>query len=299
MARLLLVENPAAGGGAAADAIQAGVEQLRLQGHQVEVLTTTGPGVARIAVALRSSEFDRVGACGGDGTLSEVADGMRLSGSGRPLVLVPSGTANDLISALMPGMTPADALRLAFSGAVAPLDLGFAGSLPFLNGVSAGFAAEASESASAELKAWLGPLAYLASGLAHLGSASAFHAIFEGGGKTWEGDALFFAVANGPTMGGGSRVAPHASVSDGLLDLVVLPSLGPVRLPGALRALRVGTEHPDLVYWQAPSFQFAADREVALNRDGEAFRASSLLFRVEAGALSYVHHPAFRGEGDG
>lgn len=293
MGRLLLIQNPVAGGGKGAGAIRREIRDLRRQGHFVEVVTTTRSGEARILARGLVSRFDRIAAVGGDGTVSEVAAGLFESGFRRPLIVVPTGTANDFATSALHGETVEQALQEAFTAPAIPIDLGFAGETPFVNGVSAGFAAEASEAASPELKARLGPLAYLASGVVHLGAARVFHLRVEGGGDPWEGDALYFTVANGPTVGGGSRVAPIARVDDGLLDLTVLPVLPPAQLPGALLALRNGTEHPALVRRQAPSFGFSSDRLLALACDGEILRADSLSFRVEPAALWVgVHRPS-------
>lgn len=290
MGRLLLIQNPVAGGGRIGEAVEAGVASLRERGHSVEILTTTHSGEARELARRLAGDFDRLAAAGGDGTLSEVAAGLWESGHRTPLVVVPAGTANDFAASVLPETTLETALERAFVDPTVPLDLGWAGDTLFVNGVSAGFAAEASEAASPELKALLGPLAYLASGVARLGAARSFHLEVEGGGEAWQGDAIFFAVNNGPSLGGGSRVAPIARVDDGLLDLTVLPALPPAQIPGALLALRNGTEHPALLRRRAAAFSFRADRELSLGCDGEPLRADSLVFRVEPAALSLVVH---------
>lgn len=288
--RLLLVVNPAAGGGTSADALSGAVRQLREAGHVVEVRATSEPGEARRIAAAEAAAFDRVAACGGDGTISEVAAGLLESGARRPLVVVPAGTGNDFATAVGAGVLPEEALRLAFDGYEAPLDVGFAGAAPFVNAATAGVAAEISESASAELKAALGPLAYLASGLARLGSLHGFEARLQGDEGVFEGPLLFFAVANGQTVGGGTRVAPNARVDDGLLDLVILPALPPATLLGALRALRVGGEHAGLVRMRGRRFSFETADEIAISCDGEPLRAHALEFRVEPAAIALVVH---------
>ncbi|WP_373049618.1 diacylglycerol/lipid kinase family protein [Vulgatibacter sp.] len=299
--RLLLVLNPVAGGGASTEAVLEVVRQLREQGHPIDVEATSEVGQARRIAASRAADYDRVAACGGDGTISEVAAGLLDSGAGKPLVVVPAGTANDFAAAIGAGALPEEALRLAFEGRLAPLDVGFAGETPFVNAASAGVAAEISEGASAELKAAIGPLAYLASGLSRLGSLHGFEGAIEGAEGRYEGPVLFFAVANGQTVGGGTRVAPEALVDDGLLDLVILPALPASSLIGALRALRAGTQHPGLVRMRGERFSMEADREVTITCDGEPVRSSAIDFHVAPGALSLVVHgpaPARRWSGE-
>ncbi len=288
--RLLLIVNPAAGGGAGTEALLEVVRELRERGAVIDVQPTSEAGHARRIAADLAGSYDRVAACGGDGTISEVAAGILESASRPALVVVPAGTANDFAAAVGAGALPEEALRLAFEGREAPLDVGFAGDTPVINAASAGVAAEISEGASSELKAAIGPLAYVASGLSRLGSLHGFEARIEGNEGVFEGPLLFFAVANGQTVGGGTRIAPAARVDDGLLDLVVLPALPPATLFGALRALRTGGEHPALVRMRGTHFAFEAAEELAVTCDGEPLRTRGLAFRVEPGALSLVVH---------
>lgn len=288
--RLLLILNPAAGGGASTSAILEAVRQLRRAGHVVAIHSTGQAGEARRIAAELGSRFDRVAACGGDGTISEVVAGLVDGGVRRPLVVIPAGTANDFANVIGAGGLPEEALLGAFTGALAPLDVGFAGDIPFVNAVSGGAAAELSGTASQEWKATLGPLAYLAKGLAHLPSLRSFDGRVQGGEGIYEGPIFFLAIANGQQVGGGTRIAPDARVDDGLLDAVVLPALPVPSMLGALRALRSGDHHPDLVRMRGERFSFQAEREVAFTVDGEALEASELEFRVVPGAVSLVVH---------
>ncbi|OCI30338.1 diacylglycerol/lipid kinase family protein [Oerskovia enterophila] len=71
----------------------------------------------------------------------------------------------------------------------------------------------------------------------------------------WESPGTVVAVANGPRFGGGVRVAPDASIDDGLLDLVTagpLTRLGVARVfPGMYRGKHV--HHPAVDLYQARS----------------------------------------------
>lgn len=288
--RLLLICNPEAGGGSAAAPVGAAIEALRLRGIEVEVRTTRAAGDARRIARRMAAGYDRIAACGGDGTVSEVAAGIWQSGAARPLVVVPCGTANDFATAVGAGSDPAEALRLSFEGRIAPLDLAFANEIPFVNATSVGAAAEISAAAGPEWKAALGPLAYLAAGLARVGSLRGFEATLRGPRGGFEGRLLYLAVANGQAVGGGTRIAPAARVDDGLLDITVLPAQPPASLLGALRALRTGADHPGLLRMRGTRFDLESADELALTRDGEAARASRIRFRIEPAALRLVVH---------
>jgi diacylglycerol kinase-like protein len=125
-----------------------------------------GEGQARIALAAGA---DVVLACGGDGTVRHVA--RVLAGSGTPLGLVPTGTANLLARNLAIGSgDPAKATRIALCGTNRAVDVGWvliddrAEEQVFMVMAGVGFDAEIMAGASHELKARLGPLAYFLSG---------------------------------------------------------------------------------------------------------------------------------------
>ena len=94
----MLIFNPASGGGRVGRDEEIGrvAEALRGLGHAVEVMRTEGPGSAgALARAAAESGADVVFACGGDGTVHEVMQGL----AGAPataLGIVPMGSANAL-----------------------------------------------------------------------------------------------------------------------------------------------------------------------------------------------------------
>jgi YegS/Rv2252/BmrU family lipid kinase len=118
MQQALLLYNPLSGSRRKAKRqadIDAAVRVLRDAGVRVDAAATGGPAQAaeqaRKAVA---SGFDAVFACGGDGTINDVLQG--LVGSQTALGVIPLGTANALAHDLRIPMDPADAARAALSG---------------------------------------------------------------------------------------------------------------------------------------------------------------------------------------
>ena len=95
MARALILHNPAARS-APDPALLAGIrKEFRLAGFEAEVAASRVAGdLTRLAADAAKAGFDRVVACGGDGSVREAAQG--LAGSEVPLGLVPLGTANVL-----------------------------------------------------------------------------------------------------------------------------------------------------------------------------------------------------------
>lgn len=93
----LLVGNPTAQSGRNAARIELAREALSRHGVDHEFLATRphGETVGVLAAALREGRHAAVIAMGGDGTFAEVAKGLLASGTGVPLAMLPTGTAND------------------------------------------------------------------------------------------------------------------------------------------------------------------------------------------------------------
>lgn len=119
MRKAALIYNPASGAGRARRAanIEAAAQVFSASGVAVETVATTGPASAIVqARELASAGFDAIIACGGDGTVNEVAQGILESGANTALGVIPLGTANALAAELgIPTNAPAAAKVLVES----------------------------------------------------------------------------------------------------------------------------------------------------------------------------------------
>lgn len=99
--KALLLYNPLAGGGAGERAIAAASRIFRDAGVEVELEATRGRGEAgRQACEAVPRGFDAIFACGGDGTVYEVLQGMVHTPAEVALGVLPLGTANVLAADL-------------------------------------------------------------------------------------------------------------------------------------------------------------------------------------------------------
>src|SRR5690606_17784233 len=125
MPRAVIIRNPASRRAVSRARLEAA--SLTLGGAwEVEVRDSTPEhGVARLARDAASEGVEYVLACGGDGTLNEVVNGV--VAAGRPQVVVgllPAGTANVWATEVRIPRDPTAALRLLEVGQVVSLDLG-------------------------------------------------------------------------------------------------------------------------------------------------------------------------------
>jgi diacylglycerol kinase family enzyme len=172
----LLIHNPNAGNGGHGrrDPLSEARRIFAAGGIETELAETTGPGHAtEIAQQASTDGRQLVIACGGDGTLNEIVNGLAASQNGHrvPLALLPGGTANILAKELgLPWDIPKAATRLA-GGSVKEIALGLATPLEqpelkkyFLSVAGAGPDGMIVYSLDLDLKARIGILAYWWSG---------------------------------------------------------------------------------------------------------------------------------------
>src|SRR5262252_1907138 len=168
----LLIHNPNAGGGGSARRAQLDEARriLGARGIQAELAETSGPGDAT-EIARRAGADGRqlVIACGGDGTVNEVVNGLADQRNGHrvPLALLPAGTANVLAKELELSWQIPTAAEQLCRGEVRDIALGLATPLAepgkaryFLSVAGAGPDGRITYAVDLELKARMGILAY-------------------------------------------------------------------------------------------------------------------------------------------
>ena len=270
------------------------VKWVRERGHHVDVHVTYERGDAE-ALARRAAAqgADVVAAVGGDGTLNEVVNG--LDGSDTPLGVIPLGTANDF--ARQSGI-PADAdhaMDVILQRKPVRIDTASLNGRRFLNVSTGGIGAQATAETPSQIKHAIGQLAYAISGLRQLADFETNHAVFRGGNYQLECDFLMFAVGSGLSSGGGTPVTPHASTTDGLLDLCVVERMPRREFARTVMRLRHG-EHvgeEGVHYVRLAELTIEATKPLSVNVDGEVSDSSRLDYVARAKDLlvHVVHRP--------
>jgi diacylglycerol kinase family enzyme len=228
-----LVVNGAASN-ADRDAAEVAAEKVRSGGVRAVVHTTDDEDALDDVIAAVDGG-DVLVVCGGDGSVHVTVERSRACGrlAAITFAVIPMGTGNDLAGSLGIPADPYDAARAILAGRAAPLDLIVDDRDRIcVNGLHAGIGVEAAERAQG-MKDRLGDGAYV------LGALSAgmrtrdwdVEVLVDGRplrpGASDDGRVLLVAVMNGPTVGGGTPIAPGAELDDGLLDVVVTTATGP------------------------------------------------------------------------
>jgi diacylglycerol kinase (ATP) len=198
---------------------------------------TESPGHARI-MAREEARDGRalVVALGGDGTISEVADGLLDSGGTAALGIIPRGTGGDFRRALDLPRDPAEAARRIRDGQVRAIDAGrvtFVGhdgvavTRHFVNVASFGFSSDVATRANGSSKRLGAKFAFLGATLKSLAMYENTEIVVSvDGGERKRLTVLLGAVGNGRFFGGGMKICPEAQLEDGQLDLVTVGDLG-------------------------------------------------------------------------
>jgi len=239
--RVRMIHNPAAGSGRAERVARAAAEVWTAAGWEVRLSPTRCAGHAAQLAAELAGEADLVVACGGDGTLSEVASG--LFGTDTPPGLIPAGTGNDFGRRGGLSRDPREAARQLLAGAPQPVDLLAVGEnrQVAINVLGVGFDAAVARRMNAQTRSTGGVLAYLSAVMLELAHLRPTRLRLRVGDREWEGEALLVAVANARSYGAGMRIAPAASITDGLLDIVIVRDMSRLRFLTCLPRVFCGT----------------------------------------------------------
>ena len=96
-------------------------------------------------------------------------------------------------------------------------------------------------------------------------------------------------IANGRYLGGGLMAAPKASVSDGLLDIVILKDSGGIKMLDYFVDIKDGdyANKPDILYRQAKKVSIKSkEKDVTVAIDGEPIGVLPATFEVQRSALT-------------
>ena len=190
--------------------------------------------------------------CGGDGTVRTVC--AELAGTGISVGIIPAGTGNLLARNLGIPLYFQAALEVALSGQDRAIDMvkvsgdGIGDDEHFMVMAGMGFDALIMEDANEQIKAKVGWLAYVVSGLRHMMFPAVRLEISVDDGEWTRHRARTLVIGNVGYLQGGMPLLPDAAIDDGVLDVVLLhPSRFLSWIPLAVRVLSRDKRTDELV----------------------------------------------------
>jgi diacylglycerol kinase (ATP) len=218
------VVNPSSGGGAAPEAVVPVARLLREAGATVDVTYSPGPKAMAGLVAVALERGDVIVSVGGDGMLSSLAGPV--SERGGVLGVLPAGRGNDFARMLGLPESVDDQAKLLLEAEPRQVDLlalTMPGAAPRLVAGSVYSGVDARANEIVDRAHWLPKqLQYPYAAIRSLATYSPGRYRVTVDGATAEYTAATVVVANSAYYGKGMKIAPAASVDDGVLDVIVI-----------------------------------------------------------------------------
>ncbi|UCD99732.1 MAG: diacylglycerol kinase family lipid kinase [Chloroflexota bacterium] len=260
-----------------------------------ELVVTNGPGHG-IDLAKQAVEqgFNPVIAAGGDGTYSEVINGIVAANNNDGSVefgVIPLGSANDLAENLnLPKEIPA-AVGVIVGGYTRKMDLCQVNDRYFGNNAAIGLEPYITL-IQQRIKRLKGSFRYLTATLLGVKDKPRWDMSLEWEGGSYEGPVTLVTVGNSPRTGGIFYMTPHADPFDGLLTFVYgfMPTRRRI-LSLLPRTMKPGegsyVEHPQIHEVNTPWLKVSSIQPTPAHADGEVFaeQIHDLSYRVFPGCL--------------
>ncbi len=202
-----------------------------------DVIYTESRGHAtEIASKAAFDKIDVVAVAGGDGSVNEVATGLLESETA--LAIIPSGSGNGLARHLGYSINIRSTLEIINNYTVEKIDVCKINDEYFFSLIGIGFDAFVAKVFSKEETR--GFMTYAWSAIKSISSFESFEYSFYSNEKKFSGKAFMINVCNSNQYGYNVKVAPYASLTDGLMDVVIADDIPKWKIP--LAVLQVFTQ---------------------------------------------------------
>ena len=289
----LFIINPAAGSRDRTADYTAEIRRL-CAGLDYEIVVSQAPGECRRLAreAARTGENVRIYACGGDGTLNEVASGA----AGFPNAAVTAwcgGSGNDFVKLFSDPAAFSDLSRLLDAEEVS-FDMILCNDDLALNICSVGLDARIGTDVARYKRIPFihGFNAYALSTLINLFRGISEHYVVEVGGERIDGEQTFVCVCNGRFYGGGFNPVPEADPTDGKLDVLLVKKVRLWQVPGIIGTYKNGRwrELPDIIrHYRTDRVRILCDEPSPINLDGELRVAQAVTMELAREKINFFY----------
>ena len=275
--RLLLVINPISGGLNKSGLADVVAQRMKASlNMEVDVKTTAGKGDARrFATEAVENGYYAVIVAGGDGTVNEVA--AALCDSGVALGIIPSGSGNGLARHLEIPVDERLSLDVIAENNIVACDYATVNDKPFFCTFGVGFDAAVSDRFAKQRKR--GKFMYFKSALEEFVQYRPQVYTISANGKVFTQNAFLIACCNASQYGNNAYIAPTASMTDGLLDIIIIHAGSP--LDTAVLGVDLFTGYINrntlLQSFQAPAAVIYRTEEGAAHIDGDPIELGEII----------------------
>lgn len=272
MKKAVIIVNPKSGKARSKTMLFDIVSALCEEKYQVITEVTLRKDHAKDLACKHAKKADLIVAIGGDGTLSEVTEGVMKSGSHVPIGYIPAGSTNDFAVSCGISTNTKKAISDIINGEDVYMDIGTFNDKYFNYVASFGAFTSVSYKTPQASKNAFGHFAYILEGLKDIGTITPCHLKIEADGKVIEGDYAFGAIGNSTSIGGLIKLKEElVSMSDGLFEVLLIKNhKTPLELSAVLSGLTFGDfSDPMFEFIQAKSIRITTDGSFDWTLDGE------------------------------
>ena len=291
----LFIINPAAG---SRDRTKVYTENIRRicgeRGLDYRIEVSAGPGECRRLAreAAQTGEEYRIYACGGDGTLNEVASGAA-GYRNAAVTCYRGGSGNDFVKIFSDPSAFQDLQQLLDCDEVY-FDMIRCNDDLALNICSVGLDARIGTDVSRykRLPLLSGFRAYAASTVVNVIKGISEHYVVQIDDETIDGRQTFVCVCNGRFYGGGFNPIPYADPCDGILDVLLVKEVSRLQVPGIIGKYKNGraAELPHIArHFRTKALTVVCDGPTSVNLDGELRTATEIRFSVAEEKLRFFY----------
>ena len=302
MKDFILIANPISGKGNAKNVAEQGYTALTESGRQGQLVLTSASGDAKLFAQEAVANGTRyVIACGGDGTLHEVVNGIAMVPD-VTLGVLPCGRGNDFAAAVGIPLKPEAAIATLLSGTPIRVDLGRCyqnsgqpsaisnqqegitspenlltdsrqpmADCYFTTIATCGYDTEVSRRAAKGTPLFAGTASYAYAAVETLFYYEPPFVRLEGDFGVHEGPLLLAATGITSRYGGGFQIVPNARIDDGLFDVCIIRPVSALTVLRLLVTLFWGghVSHPAVSMHQTRTLKIETDTSMLLYADGE------------------------------
>lgn len=267
--KILFIVNPISGTQKKKEIVEIVKKYLNHDKYDYEIRKTEYAGHAtELTIQATQSGIDIVVAVGGDGTVNEVARSVIHTKTA--LAIIPRGSGNGLARHLHIPTNPQKAIEIINQGMIQNLDYGLINGFPFFCTCGVGFDAFVSHKFAEGNKR--GFLSYAENTLREgIRYKPETYTIEDENGTVIE-KAFLIACANASQYGNNAYIAPHASMKDGLMDIVIMKPFNTIiESPVVLLQMftKMLSENPNVKTLQRRKIRIIREQEGAVHLDGE------------------------------
>ena len=278
MKRARVIYNPTSGKEALKRNLADILQIVEAAGYEASAYATTPVPFSARDEARRVGEagFELIVACGGDGTINEVVNGIAPLKVRPKMAIIPGGTTNDYARALkIPRDNIKAAAEVILKDQTVKMDIGQARGNYFMNIAAGGHLTELTYEVPSELKKVFGYLAYLAKGAELLPQIRPIQMHFEFDEGEYDGEASMFFIGLTNSVGGFEQIAPDAKLDDGKFSLMIVKTANIFEILHLIRLMITGGKHVKdrrVIYTKTSKLTVTpkdVSKRLMINLDGE------------------------------